>query len=421
MAAGIFSLVPEDDMEDVLACLHAVTGLPVRMTDEAGEDLILLGAPAPCCTLLQQKAVSPEICRSERCSAGARARLLGGAYVFSCPAGLTLIAFPLLNLGRLLGTVLMGPFRMDETDPEGTGTLAEEKGLTPREALTLYDALNGLRTVPPPLVSQLQRLLAYTLAPLLPAGRADMRRAQEKMTQQSRINETIQALKGEGAPPPRPIFYEKETALLLRVRTGDVKGAKAMLNDMLGYVLFSEGGGMETVRLRAMELSTMLSRVAMEGGAPTESVYALNRKFMTLLNREQGLDEVCALLQDMLEGFADAMFSPKDKGNLFIRQALQYMAAHYAEPVTLEAASQEAGMSPHYFSTLFKATVGVGFREQLNRVRVEESKRLLLASRASLNEVALAVGFCDQSHYCKVFRRLTGLSPGQYRGGAARG
>ena len=44
MAAGIFSLVPEDDMEDVLACLHAVTGLPVRMTDEAGEDLILLGA-----------------------------------------------------------------------------------------------------------------------------------------------------------------------------------------------------------------------------------------------------------------------------------------------------------------------------------------------------------------------------------------
>ena len=78
-------------------------------------------------------------------------------------------------------------------------------------------------------------------------------------------------------------------------------------------------------------------------------------------------------------------------------------------------------MSPHYFSTLFKATVGVGFREQLNRVRVEESKRLLLASRASLNEVALAVGFCDQSHYCKVFRRLTGLSPGQYRGGAARG
>ena len=112
----------------------------------------------------------------------------------------------------------------------------------------------------------------------------------------------------------------------------------------------------------------------------------------------------------------EAMFSPQDKGNVYVRRALQYIAAHFAAPLTLEAVAREISVSPNYLSMLFHKTVGLTFRERLCRVRVEESKRLLLNSKYSLKEIAVAVGFTDQSYFTKVFKHLTGLSPGKFRG-----
>ena len=57
----------------------------------------------------------------------------------------------------------------------------------------------------------------------------------------------------------------------------------------------------------------------------------------------------------------------------------------------------------------------MSFREQLCRIRVEESKRLLLQKDYSLVDIALAMGFPDQSYYSKVFKRIVGVTPGKYR------
>ena len=53
---------------------------------------------------------------------------------------------------------------------------------------------------------------------------------------------------------------EEEQALLLKARTGNVPGAKALLNDLLGYVFFTEGGSLEAVRAHAIELTTPENR-----------------------------------------------------------------------------------------------------------------------------------------------------------------
>lgn len=54
------------------------------------------------------------------------------------------------------------------------------------------------------------------------------------------------------------------------VKTGNSKEAKSILNDLLGYVLYSEGNNLDVVKSRAIELSSLLSRAAIEGGAATE-------------------------------------------------------------------------------------------------------------------------------------------------------
>lgn len=415
MKPELFAVVSEEKVKGVLGTLYEFVGLPLRLMDGNGEILQYYGEKSSYCSLLQKHFFVHRECDQLHFKAGQRATELGEAYIFTCHADLNHVAFPLVYQGELVGVVVAGPFLMEEPDSTLVYHLLENHALSPELSLELYDRLSVLPIMPPTKVQQFKKLMDYLLSPLLPMERAHLLKTQEKMYQQARINETIQIYKGQSAPASQVFFREKESMLLTKVRTGNVQEAKALLNELLGYVLFSEGSDIDTVRIHAIELTTLLSRIAMDGGAHTNSIYELNKRFLVLMSKEQNIDDLCYLLQDVLESFMDAMFSNQDKGNPYIRKALRYMAEHYNQPLTLAQMADIVGLSQSYFSKLFHEIVGISFREHLCRIRVEESKRLLLSSDYSLTEIAIAVGFADQSHYCKTFKLLIGLTPGQYR------
>lgn len=415
LAIGLYTLIDEERLMAVLSNLHEVIELPIRLVDAKGDSLYAFGQAQNFCALLKDKVYSKETCRGQYKKAAQRAEDLGEAYIFACHASLNHIAFPLLSQGELLGSVIIGPFLMDTPDSTLISTLAQEQRLNPSLALELYDSLHGLQVVSPRRVTQLGRLADHLLKPLLPGERAMLMHSQQKLYQQSRINETVQMYKEQGVTPVQSDMYQKETELMTKVKTGNIKQAKALLNDLLGYVLFSQGGELDMVRTRAIELTILLSRVAMEGGAKAETIYPLNSQYLLMMSRDQSFEDICLRLQDVVEGFMSAMFSGFSKENSHIRKALAIMSQRYAQPLTLSAVAAEVGLSPNYLSSLFGRIVGLSFREQLSRIRIEESKRLLLSSDYPLAAIASAMGFADQSYFCKVFKRVTGVKPGQYR------
>ena len=415
MPFELYAVISEEKVKSVLTTLYEFVGLSLRLIDSNGEILQYYGDKSSYCSLLQKHFYVHNECDELHFKAGQRAMKLGEAYIFTCHADLNHIAFPLIHQEELLGVVVAGPFLMDAPDSTLVYRLMENHTLSPALSLKLYDRLSSLPIMSPAKVQQLKKLMDHLLSPLLPMERVHLLKAQEKMYQQARINETIQMYKGQSLPSSREFFREKESMLLTKVRTGNVQEAKALLNELIGYVLFSEGGDVDAVRIHAIELTILLSRVAMDGGARTDSIYELNSRFLVLMSKEQNTEDLCYLLQDVVESFMDAMFSSKDKGNPYIRSALRYMAENYSQPLTLSQMADKVGLSKSYFSTLFHEIVGVSFREHLCRIRVEESKRLLLSSEYSLTDIAVAMGFTDQSHYCKMFKRIVGITPGQYR------
>lgn len=416
MHAELFSRVPRERIKVVLEDLHAYTGLPIYLIGTQGEMLMQFGESPRYCRLLQRNLFPDQGCRALCPQTGHRAKELGESYIFSCHANLNHIAFPLMHQQELLGCIITGPFLMDKPDSTLISDLTEKHRLTPMLSLELYDELPGLQVIPPARVNQLSKLLDHLLSPLMPAERSLLLQTQEKLYQQSRINETIQRYKEQQASVSREFFHEKETQLLTKVRTGNVAEAKELLNELIGHVLFSEGGNLESVHLRAMELTILLSRVAIDGGAAPDRIYALNSQFLSRMNFLQSVEDLSYLLQDVVVSFMDAMFSRQDGGNPHIRKALQYIAANYTQRLTLTHVAGEVGISPNHFSSLFHKVVGTSFREYVSQVRVEESKRLLLHTEYSLADIAAATGFPDQSNFSKVFKRITGISPGKYRG-----
>ena len=415
MAASLFSLVPETRVRDVLGNLQAFTGLAIQLIDGSGQLLMSFGQSTGYCSILKKQVFGKQTCFQLHQNAGRYAQSLGEAYIFACHANLNHIAFPLILGDELLGSVILGPFLMDAPDSTLVSDLAERRQLSPGLALELYDELGSLAVLPPAKVNQLKKLVDHLLSPLLPGERALLLQNQQKMTQQARISETIQRCKAGQSHQSLAFFYSKEKELLERLRTGSVQEVKALLNEVIGHVLFSEGGQIDAVRIRTVELTTLLSRVAMEGGAKPDSIYRLSSHFLSRLYEEQELEDLCLLMQEVLESFMSAMFREKDKGNPYIRKALRHMSDHYSEHLELQQVAEVVGLSPSYFSTLFRQTVGTSFRDHLNWIRVEESKHLLLNGNDTLADIAVSVGFPDQSYYCKVFKKIVGITPGKYR------
>ena len=90
-----------------------------------------------------------------------------------------------------------------------------------------------------------------------------------------------------------------------------------------------------------------------------------------------------------------------------------YIEERYAENISLEQLAQLANLSQFHLLRVFRNTVGLPPHTYLTYVRIKHAKQLLL-HHLSLTDVALSVGFADQSHFTKHFKRIVGVPPGNY-------
>lgn len=98
-----------------------------------------------------------------------------------------------------------------------------------------------------------------------------------------------------------------------------------------------------------------------------------------------------------------------------LRRVFEHIGHHYAEPLTLPAMAAMASLSRQRFSRVFKNAAGMTLIEYLAHVRVTQAARLLRETDRSIAEIASSLGFADQSHFDRRFRRHYGRTPRQFR------
>ena len=98
-----------------------------------------------------------------------------------------------------------------------------------------------------------------------------------------------------------------------------------------------------------------------------------------------------------------------------ITDAKRYIQQHYREALRLEDVSSAAGFNATYFSTLFKKETGQNFVDYLTDLRIGKAKELLSGEDLSVQDVAEMVGYQDLKYFSKLFKKLTGVSPSDYK------
>lgn len=96
-------------------------------------------------------------------------------------------------------------------------------------------------------------------------------------------------------------------------------------------------------------------------------------------------------------------------------EMLSFIEAHYREDISMQDAATALRYSDAYFCKRFKQCFKVNFSAYLNEYRVGKARQLVLDPRLSLKDVSTACGYADANYFTRVFKRITGKTPSEYR------
>jgi len=111
----------------------------------------------------------------------------------------------------------------------------------------------------------------------------------------------------------------------------------------------------------------------------------------------------------------EARYRPQTPPSVRLQRAIAHISKHYARQISESEVALASEMSPSRFCREFKAAFGATFVDYLTRHRIHEAQRLLGNRSMSVTDVAAAVGFTDPSYFTRVFRKIAGASPTEYR------
>ena len=221
----------------------------------------------------------------------------------------------------------------------------------------------------------------------------------------------------ELAQPHMSYAYEKEKyrVILNEIREGRV--------DLLDSVARIPPDGTEGILSKdalrhqknmLIAAITIFTRYAMDGGLPEELAYAMSDSYILKGEECTSAEELGKLSDRAFREYTYAVARNRHYSSK-IEAALHYITIHLHEKITLENAADAVGLSPCHLSRIFKKEVGMSMVEYVQKERVEAAKHMLVNSDETLASISQYLYFSTQSYFIRIFRKYTGMTPGQYR------
>lgn len=129
------------------------------------------------------------------------------------------------------------------------------------------------------------------------------------------------------------------------------------------------------------------------------------------------LPEVIQRIVDILNAPSDGTKEPKDTEINLYDQIAQYLDLRYKEDFSLSDIANELHANPSYISRLYKKKTGKNLFDEVVSRRMDKAKEYLIASDMKINDIAEYVGFNDPSYFSRLFKKLYGITPKEYRTG----
>ena len=164
-------------------------------------------------------------------------------------------------------------------------------------------------------------------------------------------------------------------------------------------------------------MTTMITRVCISYGMRQEEAYKMSDTFIQKADKLSKPEEVREFQSEMITGFARAM-SLRQKRDIHSKQVVKcmdYIGQHLHEKISMNELAEHVKLNETDLSKLFRKETGMSISEYIREKKIEEAKGLLRFTEKSSIEIATDLGFSSHSYFISVFKKVTGITPKEYR------
>lgn len=164
-------------------------------------------------------------------------------------------------------------------------------------------------------------------------------------------------------------------------------------------------------------LLTLCSRACIQGGLSPDIAYDLNDYYAGKLEQCKSLSDTQKLSDEMLEDYVRRVREVRENTSVsnLIRNSCEYIKSHLSETISIEHLAKRAGYTEYYFSHKFKKEMGLSVNDYILNEKIEQAKLLLSGSTESIQSISDSLAFANRSYFYTCFRKVTGVSPTEYR------
>ncbi|MDR2965189.1 MAG: helix-turn-helix domain-containing protein [Treponema sp.] len=344
----------------------------------------------------------------------------GTFHIYKCNMGIMFWVSPIYTQGSFSGAIRGGGFLQKESQKRvdifsnANDTLVMCNSEKVKE--DLKERIEATPTADEEKVQSMAEMMQLC-AESLSTGSEDYHEIiRRRAEQQQAIAKIIEQLTKQYGSDKPGYPLDKEKSLMAALRKGDATEAKKILNELLAMIIFSNTEQFNHIQLRIIEIVVLISRVEISPVKSGSLSMEINSQNLKLVQEAKTIEELTDTLHKIVDRVSGTISSFRGIPHATaLRKAENFILENYTKKISLKEIADVAGLSPPYFSTIFKEEMGENLSKYLNRLRVEKASRLLLDTEMTLSEIATNCCFEDQSWFSKIFKAYTGVSPGKYR------
>ncbi len=402
-----------DRLYDALDAFSSCTGIPVTVYDTENRITREFNAEQKVCRLF------PHFSQSEGCQGYLTFSMdesfaLGEPYIFFCPAGFVKIAVPILYNGARRGCVLAGPLVLGSVDEKAArahhGAQSGRLGAFPRVALFLQ---NAKESTP----EQIQKIATLLYASVLSSRQnwEEYEHIRARSRGQISAGETVQQFKlsvSTGGETEETLWQR----LLAGLRERDREAVNEAASGLFDEFLLVEAGNFDLIRMRLIELFTMLSKAALDSGINLNKILAAGLDPLEALNQAQSVEELAVWTQKLIDHFFSLVPEPPAPVySPLITQAIELIGERYAEKLTL----RDVGRQHPYQRIIPIQALQKGARRRLYGLSQQpahpEERRAALAAGHEPSGNRRTRRLRRSELFYQSFQKITGKTPRQFK------
>lgn len=204
-----------------------------------------------------------------------------------------------------------------------------------------------------------------------------------------------------------------EHAITRKISTGELQGVEEDVNAFIGYLKQKPYSCLDIREALVCLTVAVLYGIRTASYGVYENISHLN--LMDWVQRLLFVDHYGQIILNILSQYQQYQEGIHNNTHPLIRKVLRLLDQEYRAELSLEEMAGRLSVTPEYLSSLFIRELGVRFTTYYTQRRIEHAKGLLLDKNLKIYEVAEDSGYTDVKYFCKVFKKYTGVSPGEFQ------